>query len=184
MLIHLVPTPESDMAALSLAMPDAIAPSTSFRWGEVAKKRKKKEKNAVAKTVRRKVGHSDGESFGQLGHYLFAHSKAADLHQAKISKALQEAQAKTKRIRAEVDYLRAASKVQIAKVEHLPKALRREKEAAAGLKAPLTLAEKKKKKMEEEIGVEREWAIDNSKSSKAMEDIKIIFAREAFLEGF
>ncbi|EHA8586752.1 hypothetical protein COCNU_scaffold000878G000010 [Cocos nucifera] len=38
--------------------------------------------------------------------------------------------------------------------------------------------------MEEEVDTKRERAIDNFKSSKVMEDIKIAFAREAILKGF
>ncbi|EHA8590240.1 hypothetical protein COCNU_scaffold016295G000040 [Cocos nucifera] len=114
-------------------MLDAVAPSASLEWREVIEKRKKKEKNAIAKTVKRKVGCNGGESSGQeqdfldvqkviqsltkesilphivdmivqkedterfdesftvyleLGHYLFAHSKAIDHRQTKASKAL------------------------------------------------------------------------------------------------
>ena len=38
--------------------------------------------------------------------------------------------------------------------------------------------------MEEEVDTKREWAIKDFKSFKDMEDIKIAFAWEAFLEGF
>ena len=53
-----------------------------------------------------------------------------------------------------------------------------------GLKVALTLAEEKKKQIEEEVGVERKQAVEAFKSSKDMKEIKIAFAREAFLEGF
>ena len=77
-----------------------------------------------------------------------------------------------------------ASELQTIEVENPREVLRREEEAVVGLKAALTLVEETKKKMKEEIGAKREWVIDDFKSSKAMEDIKIAFAREAFLEGF
>ena len=51
----------------------------------------------------------------QLGHYLFAHSKVVDHDQAEASKAHVEVE----RARAEADYLRVTSKVQIVEVEHL-----------------------------------------------------------------
>ena len=47
----------------------------------------------------------------------------------------------------------------------------------AGLKAALTLV-KEKKKIEEEVNAEWERVVEAFKSSKAMEDIKITFARE------
>ncbi|KAG1330968.1 hypothetical protein COCNU_02G009360 [Cocos nucifera] len=131
--IQIVPTPEFDVAAPSLAIPDEVALSASLERGEVVEKRKKKKKNFIAKKVRRKVGHSSGESSGQdqdslddqkvihsliqgslllyianrmvrkknaerfdesftayfeLGHYLFAHSRIADLCQIEVSKVL------------------------------------------------------------------------------------------------
>ncbi|EHA8587220.1 hypothetical protein COCNU_scaffold001610G000010 [Cocos nucifera] len=137
MPIQIALAPESNVAASSPAMLDDVAPSTSLEWGEIIeKKKKKKEKNAFTKKVRRKVGCSSGESsdqeqdslddhkvihslmqgsillhnikkmirmedaerfdesftpYHELGHYLFAHSKIADLHQVEVSKALQEA---------------------------------------------------------------------------------------------
>ncbi|EHA8586901.1 hypothetical protein COCNU_scaffold001137G000010 [Cocos nucifera] len=75
-------------------------------------------------------------------------------------KALQEARAEIEKVLTEVDYLKKA------------------------LEVALTLMEEKRKKIEEEVGAEKERAIEAFKSSKAMEDIKIAFTREAFLEGF
>ena len=115
---------------------------------------------------------------------MFAHSKAADLCQTKASKALQEARAETERVLAEADCLKVALKIQAAEVGHLQEALRRVEEALARLKVALTLSEDKRKKVEEEVNTESEKAIEAFKSSKAMEDIKIAFAQEAFLEGF
>ncbi|EHA8588342.1 hypothetical protein COCNU_scaffold004798G000010 [Cocos nucifera] len=89
-----------------------------------------------------------------MGHYLFAHSKAVDLHQVEASKTLQEESSQ--------------------KVE----------EVSMGLRAALTLSKDKRKKAEEEVSIERERAVEAFKSSRAMEDIKIAFAQEAFLEGF
>ena len=47
----------------------------------------------------------------QLGHYLFAHSKAADHDQAEASKAIQEARVEAERAQAEADHLRVALEV-------------------------------------------------------------------------
>ncbi|KAG1367010.1 hypothetical protein COCNU_13G008000 [Cocos nucifera] len=62
--IQIAPILESDAAAPSLALPDEATPSTSLEWEEVAKKRNKKEKNIIAKKIKRKVGRSNGESSG------------------------------------------------------------------------------------------------------------------------
>ncbi|EHA8590804.1 hypothetical protein COCNU_scaffold024639G000020 [Cocos nucifera] len=132
--------------------------------------------------VRKEDAERFDESFAtylELEHYLFAHSKAADLCQTKASKALQEARAETERVLAEADCLKVALKIQAAEVGHLQEALRRAEEASTGLKAVLTLFEDKRKKAEEEVGAE-ERAIEAFKSSKAMEDIKIAFTKEAF----
>ena len=53
-----------------------------------------------------------------------------------------------------------------------------------GMKTALALEEDKQKKVKEEIDAKKERAIEVFKSSKAMEDIKIAFTQEAFLEGF
>ncbi|KAG1338499.1 hypothetical protein COCNU_04G008050 [Cocos nucifera] len=89
----------------------------------------KKKKDAIRKRLRRMVENSSGEgsdkmigkedaerfdvsfaAFLKLGHYLFAHSKMANLHQVEFSKALCEAQAEIERIQAEVERLKMASK--------------------------------------------------------------------------
>ncbi|EHA8588430.1 hypothetical protein COCNU_scaffold005154G000020 [Cocos nucifera] len=88
-----------------------------------------------------------------LGHYLFSHSKVANLRQAEASKALQEVQKEVKRVRAEVDHLKVALKIQTAEVEHLQEVLWREEEASTGLRAALSLSEDKRKKAEEEVGI-------------------------------
>ncbi|EHA8586237.1 hypothetical protein COCNU_scaffold000119G000040 [Cocos nucifera] len=87
----------------------------------------------------------------------------------------KEAQVKTKEVRAEVDYLKKASKIQSIEIKCLQKALRKEEEAAEGLKVALTLTKEKRKKVEEEVNIE-EWVVEAFKSSKALEDIKIAFA--------
>ena len=46
------------------------------------------------------------------------------------------------------------------------------------------MEENKQKRTEEEIGLERKQAVESFKSLKAMEDIKVAFAQEAFLKGF
>ncbi|EHA8590634.1 hypothetical protein COCNU_scaffold021527G000010 [Cocos nucifera] len=111
-------------------------------------------------------------------------NKVADLHQAEASKVLQEAQVENKRVRAEVDRLKVASKIQTTEVECLREMLQREEEASAGLRAALTPSKDKRRRNKEEVGAEREQAIEVFKSSKAMEDIKIAFVQESFLEGF
>ncbi|KAG1365004.1 hypothetical protein COCNU_12G000040 [Cocos nucifera] len=91
---------------------------------------------------------------------------------------------KVERVRAKVSRLKVASKIQAIEVEHLRKVSWREEEASTRLRAALAFSEVKKKKTEEEISVERERAVKAFKSSQAMEDIKIAFFQETFLEGF
>ncbi|EHA8592134.1 hypothetical protein COCNU_contig69304799G000010 [Cocos nucifera] len=147
MLIQTMPAPKFDAAALSLAMPDEVASSASLERGRVTEKRRKKEKIAITKKgsilshiIDRMVWKENVERFDEsftaylkLGHYLFAPSRIANLHQAE---------------------------------------------------AALTLSEDKRKKVEEEVGAKRERVVKAFKSSQAMEDIKIAFAKEAFLQGF
>ena len=59
----------------------------------------------------------------------------------------------------------------------------REEEASTGLRAALTPSKDKRRRAKEEVGAKREQAIEVFKSSKAMEDIKIAFVQESFLEG-
>ncbi|EHA8586988.1 hypothetical protein COCNU_scaffold001259G000070 [Cocos nucifera] len=61
----------------------------------------RRERNVVAKKLKRK-----------LGHYLFTHSKIVNLYQAESSSTLQEAQAEIKKVCAKVDCFNVASKVQ------------------------------------------------------------------------
>ncbi|KAG1327679.1 hypothetical protein COCNU_01G016130 [Cocos nucifera] len=137
--------------------------------------------------VRTKDAERFDESFVaylEVGHYLFAHWKLADLHQVEASKALQEAQVETERVQSEVDHLKVALEIQTIEVECLREALWKEEEAFVGLRTALTLSKEKKRKAEEEVNTKRERAVEVFKSSKVMEDIKIAFAQEAFLEGF
>ncbi|EHA8587568.1 hypothetical protein COCNU_scaffold002610G000010 [Cocos nucifera] len=106
--IQASPTPKFDAATSSLALPDESTLPTSSEWEEVIERKKKKEKNAIAK---------------KLGHYLFAHSKVADLHQVETFQALQEAQVEVEKVQAEVDCLKVASEIQTPEVEHLREAL-------------------------------------------------------------
>ncbi|EHA8586852.1 hypothetical protein COCNU_scaffold001065G000010 [Cocos nucifera] len=46
------------------------------------------------------------------------------------------------------------------------------------------LEEDNRKKADEEVGAERERAVEAFMSSKVMEHIKIAFTQEAFLKGF
>ncbi|EHA8587613.1 hypothetical protein COCNU_scaffold002825G000010 [Cocos nucifera] len=77
-----------------------------------------------------------------------------------------------------------ASEDQTVKADHLREVLRREEEIFVQLRAALTLSKDKRIKVEEKVGTKKERAIEAFKFSKAMEDIKISFAQEAFLEGF
>ena len=72
--------------------------------------------------------------------------------------------------------MKVALEVQSTEVEHLRELLQKEEQVAVRLKAALTLAEEKKKKLEEEVDDEREQAVEAFRSSKAIEDIKIAFA--------
>ncbi|KAG1342511.1 hypothetical protein COCNU_05G007400 [Cocos nucifera] len=103
----------------------------------------------IKKMVRMEDAERFDESFTtylELGHYLFAHSKATDLHQAEASKALQEVQMEVERVQAKVDRLKVASKIQTTEVEHLREVLWREEEASMGLRAALALSEDERKK--------------------------------------
>ncbi|EHA8589777.1 hypothetical protein COCNU_scaffold012270G000020 [Cocos nucifera] len=54
----------------------------------------------------------------------------------------------------------------------------------AKLRAELALKKEEKRKVQEEVSATMKRTVQNFKSSKDMEDIKIDFAQEAFLEGF
>ncbi|EHA8590875.1 putative ensconsin-like [Cocos nucifera] len=76
----------------------------------------------IDKMIRKEDAERFDESFTsflKLGHYLFAHSKVADLRQVEFSKALYEVQAKIERVRTEVDRLKAALKEQTTEVDCL-----------------------------------------------------------------
>ena len=60
------------------------------------------------------------------GHYLYAHSEAANLYKAEASRTIQEAQVEIKKVQTKVEVLREASRSHSAEVEHLQEALRRE----------------------------------------------------------
>ncbi|EHA8587498.1 hypothetical protein COCNU_scaffold002442G000010 [Cocos nucifera] len=62
--------------------------------------------------------------------------------------------------------------------------LREEHCEMAKLRAELALEKKEKRKAQEEVSAAMERAVQNFKSSKDIEDIKIDFALKAFLEGF
>ncbi|KAG1365003.1 hypothetical protein COCNU_12G000030 [Cocos nucifera] len=83
MPIQAVPTPETIVVASSSILPDDTDAPAPPEQEKVAEKKRKKVRNSIIKKVKRK-----------LGHYLLAHSKVADLYQAEVSRALQEAQAK------------------------------------------------------------------------------------------
>ncbi|KAG1330502.1 hypothetical protein COCNU_02G004700 [Cocos nucifera] len=119
----------------------------------------------------------------QLEHYLFAHSEMAGQRWAKASKALEEARAEVEKARAKVESMRVALKIQSIEVERLRKELRAECEKTMNLRTALA-QEEEKRKAQEGIGTAVERAIESFKSSRDMEDTKIAFAQEAFIEGF
>ncbi|KAG1327767.1 hypothetical protein COCNU_01G017010 [Cocos nucifera] len=123
-------------------------------------------------------------AFLKLGYYLCAHSEAVNLHKVEASKTIQEAQEEIKKVQAKVEDPKKASRSHSAKVDHLQEALRREEQVSVGLKAALSLEEEKQRKAKEEVDAEKERAVEVFKSTKVMEDIKIAFTQEAFLEGF
>ncbi|EHA8588175.1 hypothetical protein COCNU_scaffold004308G000010 [Cocos nucifera] len=138
--------------------------------------------SVLSHIIDKMVGKKDVERFDEsfatfleLGHYLFAHSKVANLHQVKFSNSLHEAQVEIERVQAKVEHLKTVSEEQTAEADHLREVLRREEEVSMELRAALTLSEDKRKKAKEEVGVEKERAVDAFKSSKAMKDIKIAF---------
>ncbi|EHA8588476.1 hypothetical protein COCNU_scaffold005364G000010 [Cocos nucifera] len=117
----------------------------------------------------------------ELGHYLYSHLEVANHHQAEVSKAIEEAHTEAQ---AKVKCLKEALEARSTEVECLPRALRREEQASSELKAALASEEAKRKKAEEEVGLEKEWVAESFKSSREMQDIKIAFAQESFLKGF
>ena len=64
MSIQAMPIPEPIVVALSLTMLDEIAPPMPLEQGKVMEKKKRKDKNAITKRVRRNVGRSSSESSG------------------------------------------------------------------------------------------------------------------------
>ncbi|EHA8587541.1 hypothetical protein COCNU_scaffold002541G000020 [Cocos nucifera] len=114
--------------------------------------------------------------FLELGHYLFAHSKAASQNQAKASRALEEARAEAKKAQAEADVLKVTSETYSSKVERLQNELREEHGEMTKLRVELALKKEEKRKVQEEVSAAMERAVQNFKSSKDMEDIKIDFA--------
>ncbi|EHA8588125.1 hypothetical protein COCNU_scaffold004146G000010 [Cocos nucifera] len=122
-------------------------------------------------------------AFLKLRYYLFAHSEVASQNQAEASRALKEARTEIEKARAEANILKVTSKIHSSEVKRLQNELREEHCEMAKLRAKLAL-EKEKRKTQEEVSTAMERAMQNFKSSKDMEDIKIDFAQEAFLEGF
>ncbi|EHA8589530.1 hypothetical protein COCNU_scaffold010566G000010 [Cocos nucifera] len=62
--------------------------------------------------------------------------------------------------------------------------LREEHKEMVKLRAKLALEKEEKRKAHEEVNAAMERAMQDFKSSKDMEDIKIDFAQKSFLEGF
>ncbi|EHA8586393.1 hypothetical protein COCNU_scaffold000311G000010 [Cocos nucifera] len=123
-------------------------------------------------------------AFLELGYFLFAHSEAASQNQAKASKALEETRAEIEKARVEVDILKVVLEIHSSEVECLQNELKEEHGEMLKLRAELALEKEERRKAKEEVSTAMERAVQNFKSSKDMEDIKIDFAQEAFLEGF
>ncbi|EHA8586520.1 hypothetical protein COCNU_scaffold000478G000070 [Cocos nucifera] len=123
-------------------------------------------------------------AFLELGHYLFAHSKAVSQNQAEASKALEEAHIEAEKARADADILKIALETHSSEVECLQNELREERGEIAKLRAELALEKEEKRKAQEEVSTAMERVMQNLKSSKDMEDIKIDFAQKVLLKGF
>ncbi|KAG1327668.1 hypothetical protein COCNU_01G016020 [Cocos nucifera] len=123
-------------------------------------------------------------AFIELGQHLFTNLEAINLHKTEISRAIKEAktiQTEAKNARAESECLREAHSTEVG---HLQEVLKKEEQVSAILKTTLALEEEKRKKAEVEVGTKGERAIKSFRSSKEMEDIKVVFAQEAFDKGF
>ncbi|EHA8586915.1 hypothetical protein COCNU_scaffold001165G000010 [Cocos nucifera] len=161
-----VPALEPVAIVSSPTQSDEAIPLASI-WQE--KTVEKKKKRAVSK---------------KLGHYFFVHFEAASQNRTEASRALEEARTEANKAWAKVDILKVASKTHSSKVEHLQNKLREKHGKMMKLRAELDLKKKEKRKAQEEVSAAMERAMQNIKSSKDLEDIKIDFAEEAFLEGF
>ncbi|EHA8587588.1 hypothetical protein COCNU_scaffold002710G000010 [Cocos nucifera] len=80
--------------------------------------------------------------------------------------------------------MRLASKIQSTELKHLREELRVEHEKTTNLRTALAQEEEEKRKAQEGVRAVVEQAVQSFKSSRDMEDIKIAFAQEAFIEGF
>ncbi|KAG1327514.1 hypothetical protein COCNU_01G014480 [Cocos nucifera] len=107
----------------------------------------------------------------------FDESFAAFLERwAEASRALEEAHAEVEKARAEADALKVASEIHSSKVQCLQKELREKCEEMAKLRAELALEKEERRKAQEEVNAAMERAVQDFKSSKDIEDIKINFA--------
>ncbi|EHA8588133.1 hypothetical protein COCNU_scaffold004190G000010 [Cocos nucifera] len=158
----------------SLTLSDEAGPPAPI-WQEDVMERKKKR--AVGKKVGRKAKGSEGEDLSQEQNFL-------DDRKAKAFRALEEACAEVEKARAEAEVLKVSLETHSFEVECLQKELREEHGEMARLRAELALEKEEKRKVQEEVNATMERALQDFKSSKDMEDIKIAFAQEAFLEGF
>ncbi|EHA8587441.1 hypothetical protein COCNU_scaffold002240G000010 [Cocos nucifera] len=197
-----MPTPKPATTIPSPTISKEVAPSTFLQLEEAIEKKKKRTINKkvvqslmkesiflhiMAKMLQRGDVERFDKSYAaylELGHYLFAHSEAVDQKQAEASKALKEARAEAKMARAKVESIRVALKIQSTKVEHLREEWRVEREKTMKLRIALAQEREEKGKAQEGVDAAVEEAIESFKSSRDMEDIKIAFAQEAFIEGF
>ncbi|EHA8588942.1 hypothetical protein COCNU_scaffold007383G000020 [Cocos nucifera] len=115
-------------------------------------------------------------AFLESGYYFFVYSEATSQNWAEAFRALKEARIEGKKARAEADVLNVASEIHSSEVEYLQNELREEHGEVAKLRAELALEKEEKRKPQEEVSATLERAMQNFKSSKDMEDIKVDFA--------
>ncbi|EHA8586187.1 hypothetical protein COCNU_scaffold000005G000010 [Cocos nucifera] len=132
------------------------------------------EESILPHIVERMHQKDDIESW-HTANYPFAHSEMANQRWAEASRALEEAYAEAEKAQAKVDALKVASKTHSSVVKCL-KELREESKEMAKLRAELALEKEERRKAQEEVSAIMGRAVQDFKSSKDMEDIKIDFA--------
>ena len=95
---------------------------------------------------------------------------------AEAFRALKEACAEAEKAHAKVNAMKVALKTHSSEVKHLRKELREDREEMVKLRAKLPLEKEERRKAQEEVNAAMERVVQDFKSSKDMEDIKIDFA--------
>ncbi|EHA8587673.1 hypothetical protein COCNU_scaffold002951G000030 [Cocos nucifera] len=210
MSIWAVRTLEPIVTTSSPVLSDEATPSAPAQQEKVVERKKKK---AVGKKVKQKVKSSEEEDLSQeqdslnnrevvqslieesvLSYIIERMCQKNDIErfdesftaflEVEASRDLKEAHAEVEKAQAEADALKVGLKTNSSEVEHLQKELREECEEMVKLRAKLTLEKEERRKAQEEVNAAMEMALQDFKSSKDMEDIKIDFTEESFLEGF